>query len=508
MMTLDRGAIGALAKEFGEPKTYGNLINGEWCDSHSGEVIELSNPATRKAVGFIQRGDAVDVDRAARAAAAAFPSWSRTSPGERQHVLLAIAERLRRRQLDYAVMESLNNGKPINEAYNHDVATSIANFEYYAGAPFHLHGDVADFAGTTVITHREAIGPVAQIIPWNVALLMASMKLAPALAAGCTVVLKPAETVCLSVLEFVKDIQDLLPPGVINVVTGYGADVGEALVSHPAIRKVAFTGSRATAQKIMTYASENIIPQTLELGGKSANIVCADADIPAAAASVVLSTIANKGEVCFAGTRVFLHDAVRDEFLNTLQLMFSHVRQGDPLDPDTNLGAQASQAQYDKVLGYIALGREEGATVFLGGGPATVRDFDSGFFIQPTIFTDVHNSMRIAQEEIFGPVTDILPWHDEDAMLREVNDSPYGLGGGLWTNDLTRAHRISRQMQTGAVWINRYFNGTPGQAIGGVKQSGFGREGTLETALNHYMVSKVVTINLEPGSGPQLGASS
>lgn len=266
---------------------------------------------------------------------------------------------------------------------------------------------------------------------------------------------------------------------------------------------MAFTGSRETARKIIRYASANIIPQTLELGGKSANIVCSDADVSAAAASVVLSTVVNKGEVCLAGSRVFVHDSVRDEFLDRLQRILAFVRQGDPLDPATTLGAQASEAQFDKVLGYIDVGRTEGATVLTGGQRAVVPGLEDGLFIEPTIFTDVRSDMRIAQEEIFGPVTDIIDWSDEDELLRHVNGTRYGLAGGLWTTDLARAHRISRRMHTGTVWVNRYFNLTPGQAIGGVKESGFGREGTLGTVLDHYMVQKVVTFDLRtPRSVP------
>jgi aldehyde dehydrogenase len=454
---LTREVTAALALDLsGSVKTYGRFINGEWVESSSGETIDLWNPATAALLARTQSGDAVDVDRAVSAAAEAFPAWSASSPIHRQILLREIASRIRTRHLDYAMMETLNNGKTISESFAHDIAGAIGVFEYYAGAAFHLHGEVSDFAGTTQITHREPIGVVAQIIPWNVPLMMTALKLAPALAAGCTVVLKPAETVCMSVLEFIADIGDLIPPGVVNVVTGYGAVVGEPLVSHPKIRKVAFTGSRATAQKIMTYAAANIIPQTFELGGKSANIVCSDADIAAAAESAVMTTVFNKGEVCFAGTRVFVHGSVYDEFIDAVRQLVSQVKQGDPTDPGTTLGAQSSRTQYERVLSYIDLGRSEGAEVLTGGKPARIPGFDNGLFIEPTFFTNVRNDMKIAQEEIFGPVTDILVWNDEDDMIAQVNDSIYGLAGGLWTRDLARAHRISRAMQTGTVWVNRY----------------------------------------------------
>ena len=498
MNSLSIVDIKSVAEQFGKVKTYGHFIGGKWTDSHSGKTIELSNPATRKKLALIQSGDAVDVDHAVAAADAAFGTWSQSSPIKRQEILREIADRLSKRRLDYAMMEALNNGKPVAEAYRHDMSEAIALFNYYAGAAFHINGQVMDFADSTMIVHREPIGVVAQIIPWNVPLLMACFKLAPALAAGCTVVLKPAETACLSVLEFIKDISDVLPPGVVNVVTGYGAAVGEPLVTHPKVRKVAFTGSRATAQKIIGYAASNIIPQTMELGGKSANIVCEDADIDAAAESVVISTIFNKGEMCLAGSRVFVHKKVEHSLIEKVKALLAKVRQGDPTDPATQVGAQASKVQFDRVISYLELGQSEGAVAVAGGRPARVPQFGGGLFVEPTLFQNVRNEMRIAQEEIFGPVTCFLSWDDEAEMMRQVNDSPYGLGGGIWTHDLARAHRLSRAMQTGMVWINRYFNFKPGQPIGGYKQSGFGRENTFDT-LQHYTVTKSVVVNLSEG---------
>lgn len=488
-----------VAADLHKPKTYGHFIDGTWVGGNTGATIELTNPATREVLGHIQAGDAIDVDRAVNAAHRAFARWSKSSPAMRQGVLRAIAAQLRARHLEYAMMETLNNGKTITDAYTHDITGAIGLFEFYAGAAFHHHGEVMDFADSTMMIHREPIGVVAQIIPWNVPLLMAALKLAPALAAGCTIVLKPAETVCISVLELIGDIAAIVPPGVVNVVTGYGSAVGEPLVTHPKVRKVAFTGSRATAQKIMNYASANIIPQTLELGGKSANIICEDADLDAAAESVVMTTIFNKGEVCLAGTRVFVHKKVQETFLDKLLTLFESVKQGDPTDPATNLGAQASKVQYERVREYLQLGVAEGATALTGGHAATIPGFENGFFIQPTIFASVRNELRIAQEEIFGPVTAVMGWDDESEMLRQANDNIYGLGGGVWTRNLSRAHRISRALETGMVWVNRYYNFKPGQPIGGVKQSGFGREGTLET-MSHYTVSKSVVINLEEGA--------
>jgi acyl-CoA reductase-like NAD-dependent aldehyde dehydrogenase len=414
-------------------------------------------------------------------------------------VLVEIARRLKARLEDFAMLETLNNGKPISESLHFDLPTAIGQFELFAGAAWHLHGQSMDFPDAVGVVHREPYGVVAQIIPWNVPLIMLATKIAPALASGNTVVLKPAETVCLSVLEFFREMQDVIPPGVINVVTGYGPDVGEPLVTHPLVRKVAFTGSVPTARRIIQYASVNLIPQTLELGGKSAQIVCEDADIDAAVESAALSTVLNKGEVCLAGTRLLLHEKIRDEFLEKLSRTLDSVRVGDPTDPTTQMGPQASIMQRDKVLSYLDLGVQEGAKVYRGGKRANVPGFEKGNFIEPTIFANVDNSMRIAQEEIFGPVTCAITFKDDAEAIRIANDSTYGLAGGLWTRNLGRAHRISRAMQTGTVWVNRYFNLKPGMPVGGYKQSGFGREFCFDI-LEHYTLTKSVVINLEEGA--------
>ncbi|MCZ4343558.1 aldehyde dehydrogenase family protein [Sphingomonadaceae bacterium G21617-S1] len=493
-LTLERTR--EAASRLSAVKTFGHFIGGAWVESSSGETIPLENPATRDILAHIQSGNAADAARAVDAAAEAFPRWAMSSPAQRQNLLRAIAQRIRERHFDYAMLESLNNGKPITDAYTHDIVGAMGHYEFFAGAAFFPHGQVADFADATMIVHREPIGVAVQIIPWNVPLLMCAFKLAPALAAGCTVVLKPAEVACLSVMQFIEDIADLVPPGVINVVTGYGQALGEPLVTHPKTRKVTFTGSRPTAQKIIGYAAKNIVPQTMELGGKSANIVCEDANIEAAAQSAVITTIFNKGEVCAAGTRVFVHEKVQDRFLEAFARKLAAVRQGDPLDPETQLGAMASRVQFEKVRSYLDLAVEEGATVRSGGKLAQIEGFPNGYFVEPTIFSDVRNDMRIAQEEIFGPVTSVIGWRDEDDMIRQVNDVEYGLAGGIWTHDLTRAHRLARRMETGVIWINRYYNFKPGMPLGGFKQSGFGREGCLET-IQHYTLTKSVVINMD-----------
>ncbi|ALK99984.1 aldehyde dehydrogenase [Massilia sp. WF1] len=477
---------------------YGHFINGEWVGGTSGEKIAMINPANLEVLSYIQSGNAEDANRAVEAASRAFPKWSRSSPQERQSALYEMARRLRARAKDYAAMLSLDNGKPIMEAMHIDIPSTIGQFELFAGAAFGLQGHTIDAKQGVAIVHREPLGVIAQIIPWNVPLVMMATKIAPALAAGNTIVLKPAETVCLAVMEFIREMADLLPPGVLNVITGYGTNVGEALVTHPKVRKVAFTGSRPTAQKLMHYASVNVIPQTLELGGKSANIVCADADIGAAAESAAMSIVVNKGEICFAATRHFVHQSVMDPFLEKVQTILSKIRVGDPLNPSTQMGPQASRLQFDKVLGYLDIGRNEGATTAMGGKRATVSGFEQGYFIEPTVFTNVHNTMRIAQEEIFGPVGVVIPWNDEADVIREANDTEFGLAAGLWTRNITQAHRMAREIEAGTVWVNRYFNMIPNVPFGGYKQSGFGREFSLEV-LNHYTQLKSVIVSLEEG---------
>jgi len=477
---------------------YGHLIHGEWVGGSSGKTIDIINPASGAHLAKIQAGNPEDINRAVESAQKAFVSWSQTHPLERQAVLRGIASKLKARLAEYAQMETTDNGKPISDTMNFDIPATAGMYDYFADLPLHIKGETLTFPDAVYFTNREPLGVCAAIVPWNIPLFATALKIGPALAAGNTVVLKPAETTCLAVLELFRDCQDIIPPGVVNIVTGYGPEVGEALVTHPLVRKVAFTGSKPTARKIIGYASHNIIPQTMELGGKSANIICADADLDAAAEGVAMSTVFNKGEVCIAGTRTFVHDAVRDEFMEKLARLIKGIRQGDPLDPATQIGPQASQVQFDKILHYLDLGPKEGANVFLGGGKATIPGFEKGFFIQPTIFDNVHNDMVIAQDEIFGPVTCILCWNDEDEVIRQANASPYGLGGGVWTKDVARAHKFVRQMQTGTVWVNRFYNFVPGIPLGGFKESGFGREGTAES-LYHYTQVKSVVIDLKEG---------
>ncbi len=477
---------------------YGHFIEGQWVQGETGRTIDLLNPATGRVLSRVQAGSAGDVERAVEAAARAFPKWSAKPPGERQRIFLEIAHRLRKRLDDYAMMETLNNGKPISEARRFDLPGTIARFELFAGAAFGLHGKTIDYPDAIGLVHREPYGVVAQVIPWNVPLLMLSGKIAPALIAGNTVVLKPAETVCLSVLEFFREMSDVLPPGVVNIVTGYGPDIGPHLIQHPLVMKVALTGSVQTARQVIGYTAKNIIPATLELGGKSANIVFPDADLDAAVEGAALVTIFNKGEVCLAGSRLFLHRDIQDEFLARLGKVLGRIRIGDPTDPTTQLGPQASEPQFRKVLSYLDIGRAEGAIPFCGGSRARVLGLEDGNYVEPTVFTKVDNRMRIAQEEIFGPVVCAIPFTDEEEVIRLANESVYGLAGGIWTRNLRTAHHVARSLQTGTVWINRYYNMKYNLPFGGYKQSGIGIESCLEM-LDNYTRLKTVVMNLNEG---------
>lgn len=474
---------------------YEHFIGGTWRRSGSGKTIPVLNPATGELLTSVQAGNAADVDAAVAAAGKAFVTWGKTSAVERQGILLEIAERIRKRARDYAELETMNVGKPIRESANIDVPLAIDHYRYFAGVLRNIQGLTQSIDQEMMhFTLREPLGAVGHILPWNFPLLLAAWKLAPSLAAGNTVVMKPAEQTPLSLLELANDLRDVLPPGVLNVVTGYGPEAGAPLASHPGIRKVSFTGETTTGRLILQYASENIVPATMELGGKSPHIIFPDANVEQAVEGVLIGVFFNQGEVCTAGSRLFVHDAIYDTFVPKLVAKARGIKIGDPMKEDTQLGAIVSREQMEKVLSYVEIGKKEGATVLCGGARPSDPSLSRGFFVEPTIFGGVHNRMRIAREEIFGPVVSVIRWDSYDDMIAEANDTAYGLASGLWTENLPLAVRTARALQSGTVWINNYNSLSAGAPFGGYKKSGFGRECAFET-LQYYTQTKSVFVS-------------
>lgn len=476
-------------------KEYAHFIGGKWQESASGKKIDVINPATGELLARVAAGDSRDVDQAVAAAEKAFETWRLSTAMERQNVLLEIAARIEKRARDYAMLETLNVGKPIRESSFIDIPFAIDHFRYFAGVLRNLQGHTQSVDPTTLhLTLREPLGVVGHILPWNVPLLLASWKLAPSLAAGNTVVMKPAEQTPLTLLQLADDLKDLLPPGVLNVVTGYGPDAGAALASHPRVRRLSFTGETTTGRLILQYASENIVPATMELGGKSPHIIFPDADVERALEGVLIGIFLNQGEVCSAGSRLFVHDAIYDSFMEKLVAKAKGIKVGDPTKEDTQLGAIVSREQMEKVLSYIEIGKKEGATLLCGGTRPSDSALSNGFFVTPAVFGGVRNRMRIAQEEIFGPVVSVIRWKDYDAMIAEANDVAYGLGAGLWTENLPLAIKTAKALQAGTVWINSYNALAAGAPFGGYKKSGFGRECAFETLVS-YTQTKSLFVN-------------
>jgi acyl-CoA reductase-like NAD-dependent aldehyde dehydrogenase len=475
------------------------LIGGEWRDASGGKTFETINPATAEVLTTAAEASAADVDAAVQAARKAFDDsegpWRTMTASERGRVLWKIAELVEQHIDELAQLETLDNGKPIFESRYVDMPMVADVFHYYAGWATKIHGETVNInEGAFTYTLREPVGVVGAIVAWNFPLLLASWKLGPALACGNTVVLKPAEQTPLTALRFGELCRQAgLPAGVLNIVTG-GPDTGKALVQHPQVDKVAFTGSTMVGKEIMRSAADTLKRVTLELGGKSPNIVFADADLDSAVKGAINGIFYGKGEVCCAGSRLFVEKKVEDEFLTKLVERTRKLRPGDPLDPKTKLGAIVSEQQMKTVLGYIEAGKNEGAQVVIGGNRVEIGN-GKGYFIEPTIFGGVRNDMKIAQEEIFGPVLATLTFEDVEQVAELANRNPYGLAAAIWTRDIKKAHALSRRLRAGTVWINTYGLMDAALPFGGFKQSGFGRE-LGEAALTAYTEVKSVWLSL------------
>ncbi|MCJ2037191.1 aldehyde dehydrogenase [Methylobacterium sp. J-068] len=479
---------------------YDNFIGGQWVAPVAGRYFENTSPITGRVICEVARSDAADVDRALDAAHAAKEAWGRTAPGERARILNRIADRMEENLDLIALAETWDNGKPIRETTHADIPLAVDHWRYFAGCLRAQEGSISEIDHDTVAYHfHEPLGVVGQIIPWNFPILMAVWKLAPALAAGNCVVLKPAEQTPASILVVAELIADLLPPGVLNIVNGFGLECGKPLASSPRIAKIAFTGETTTGRLIMQYASQNLIPVTLELGGKSPNIFFSDVaneddDFFDKALEGFTMFALNQGEVCTCPSRALVHESIYDRFIERAIKRVEAITQGSPLDPATMIGAQASSEQLEKILSYVDIGRQEGAEC-LTGGERNVKDgeFADGFYMKPTVFKG-HNKMRIFQEEIFGPVLSVTTFKDDADALAIANDTLYGLGAGIWTRDVTRAYRFGRSIQAGRVWTNCYHAYPAHAAFGGYKQSGIGRE-NHKMMLDHYQQTKNMLVS-------------
>lgn len=472
--------------------TYQLFINGEFRPGSEGKIFESHNPATGEKLATLAEASKADVDLAVQSAWKAFPAWSQTSPAERAALLLKTADLLEAEAERFATLETLDNGKPIRETSGIDVPAAVDHFRYFAGA-IRAHSDEADVIDkdTLSLVLSEPIGVVGQIIPWNFPFLMGAWKIAPALAAGNCVVIKPSKETSISLIEFARILGKVFPAGVINVLTGSGSRTGQYMLDHEGFSKLAFTGSTEVGYNVARAAADKLIPATLELGGKSANIVFEDAQLDKAVDGAAMGILFNQGQVCCAGSRLLVQRSIYDKFLAKVKEAFEKVVVGDPLDPKTQMGAQVDENQMKKILGYVDIAQKEGARLLTGGA----REAETGYFMKPTVLCDVKCSMRIANEEVFGPVLAAIPFDTEEEAIAIANDSEYGLGGAVWSRDINRALRVAKGVRTGRMWVNCY-NQLPAHApFGGYKKSGIGRE-THKMILEAYTEKKNIFISM------------
>jgi acyl-CoA reductase-like NAD-dependent aldehyde dehydrogenase len=477
-------------------KKYQLFIGGQWKDASDGKTFVTTSPADGSILAECAEATKEDVDDAVKEAWKAFETWKHVSVKERAAILNKIADIIDENREHLAKVESLDNGKPIRETMNVDIPLAAQHFRYFAGCILADEGTANILDGNTLsLILREPIGVVGQIVPWNFPFLMASWKLAPVLASGCCTVFKSSSTTPLSVLELARLVQDVIPAGVFNVITGAGSKSGQYILEHNGFRKLAFTGSTEVGRSVALAAAEKLIPATLELGGKSANIFFEDCDWEMAMDGIQLGILFNQGQVCCAGSRVFVQESIYDKFVEEAVKRFNQVKVGLPLEDDTQMGSQVNNGQLKKILGYVDIAKSEGATVLCGGEKLSENGLENGAFMKPTLLGNVTNEMRVAQEEIFGPVACIIKFRTEDEVVKMANDSEFGLGGAVWTRDINRAIRVARSVETGRMWVNTYNSIPEGAPFGGVKTSGVGRE-THKVMLEHYSQMKNIIINL------------
>lgn len=476
-------------------ENYGLFINGEFVKGHSDETLEVKNPATGETLSHITKANEKDVDTAVAAAQEAFESWSLTFKTERANLLRQISNKMMENKEKIATIETLNNGKPIRETSGIDIPYAARHFNYFASVIETHEGSVNDIDKDTMsIIRHEPIGVVGAVVAWNFPMLLASWKIAPAIAAGNTIVIQPSSSTPLSLLEVAKIFQEILPKGVVNVVTGKGSESGNAIFNHEGVNKLSFTGSTNVGYQVAEAGAKRIVPATLELGGKSANIILDDANLDLAVEGIQLGILFNQGEVCSAGSRLLVQEGIYDKLISRLKEAFSNIKIGDPLDEHTQMGSQTSQEQMEKIQSYITYAEQSNAEILTGGKRITNDGLDSGYFLEPTLIAVKDNADKLAQEEIFGPVLTIIKVKDDEEAIKIANDSEYGLAGGVFSQDITRALNIAKAVKTGRIWINTYNQVPEGAPFGGYKKSGIGRE-TYKEALSNYQQVKNIFID-------------